>query len=716
MFSGGDSLLFFVSSVPVFMGSEQEADGSLSPELAVVLDVQKNAILTAVNAQIQGLQTNLLQAHSDLAVQIASDLQPDTYVFKKNGNEQQFSFNRKVAKTSGTALKASESGNIPKAKEELNKGISLINSGQKIKLADKSEFGWATVQEYVSDELADDEVDASKFKKAEKRAAVKIKTLQEKKRKTSLKFPRLLRLHPSALPDLAVLLVLFLRLLIIFAPKVDTPTIHSELPTCAFDAASEVTGPISVIPEINLFRQDSNLDCLEPCEFERGVEGSSSNFVQGKLCANFSFWQDTIQASDFVLDIIRNGYKILFRETPLPYSIENRSSARRQHIFVEGAISELMSRGCLREVSEYPQFCNSLRVAVQSSGKLRLILDLSHLNKFVVKKSVKYEDLRTVLQLFSPGMFVFSFDLKSAYHHIDICEEHMKFLSFKWPSVDGAMKFYEFKVLPFGLTSAPYVFTKVMRQLVKFWRGCGLLALMYLDDGIGGNLSRESAKNISVQVRKDLVSAGFTSNDEKSNWEPVQNLVFLGTVLDFETGLISIPEERILKLKSSIDSCLQDNVISARGLASITGQIISMSCAVGNVTRLLTRICYAAIEQRTSWDQLLFVSPEIRNELSFWQSNIDSINGKPMSPKSSAVGDVYSDASDSGFGGYFVQCGQDLVSGTWSDEEMRTSSTLREIFAVKFVLLSLLDQLSGLTVKWFTDNQNVPRIVSSGSS
>ena len=58
-------------------------------------------------------------------------------------------------------------------------------------------------------------------------------------------------------------------------------------------------------------------------------------------------------------------------------------------------------------------------------------LDLSHLNKFIIKKSVKYEDLRTVLQMFHPGMSVFSFDLKSAYHHIDICEEHRKCLSFK---------------------------------------------------------------------------------------------------------------------------------------------------------------------------------------------------------------------------------------------------------------------------------------------
>ena len=189
VFSGGDSLLFFVRFFcSCLMGSEQEAGGSLSPELAVVLDAQKNAIFTAVNAQIRGLQSNLLQAQSDLAVQIASDLQPDSYVFKRKGNEQQFSFNRKVAKTSGSALKALKSGNILKAKEELKKGISLINSRQKIiKLADKSEFRWATVQEYVSDELADDEVDASKIKKAEKRAAVKVKTLQEKKRKTSSK-------------------------------------------------------------------------------------------------------------------------------------------------------------------------------------------------------------------------------------------------------------------------------------------------------------------------------------------------------------------------------------------------------------------------------------------------------------------------------------------------------------------------------------------------
>ena len=98
-----------------------------------------------------------------MASQIASEVQPDTHVFKKKGNEQQFNFNRKVIKRSSAAVTALESENAGKAKEELNEGISLLNNRRKIiKLADKSEFGWATVQEYLYDDLADDEADVSK--------------------------------------------------------------------------------------------------------------------------------------------------------------------------------------------------------------------------------------------------------------------------------------------------------------------------------------------------------------------------------------------------------------------------------------------------------------------------------------------------------------------------------------------------------------------------
>ena len=62
--------------------------------------------------------------------------------------------------------------------------------------------------------------------------------------------------------------------------------------------------------------------------------------------------------------------------------------------------------------------------------------------------------------------------------------------------------------------------------------------------------------------------------------------------------------------------------------------------------------------------------------MSFSFNNVDSINGRPMSPKSSAIAVVYSDASDTGFGGYSVQCGADLVAGLWPKQHMGSSSTL----------------------------------------
>ena len=60
-----------------------------------------------------------------------------------------------------------------------------------------------------------------------------------------------------------------------------------------------------------------------------------------------------------------------------------------------------------------------------------------------------------------------------------------------------------------------------------------------------------------------------------------------------------------------------------------------------------------------------------------------------------------------------VQCGQEHVSGSWNSEDiMNGSFTMRKIIAVKYVLLSLVSKLAGLSLKWFTDNQNVPRILS----
>ena len=91
-------------------------------------------------------------------------------------------------------------------------------------------------------------------------------------------------------------------------------------------------------------------------------------FRRGRLKELSDFWKNEIQASKFVLDIIKHGHKPTLRSTLEPYSIPNRSSALKHKRFVNDSLKELLSLDCINEVEQIPKFINSLDVAVQSSG------------------------------------------------------------------------------------------------------------------------------------------------------------------------------------------------------------------------------------------------------------------------------------------------------------------------------------------------------------
>ena len=145
---------------------------------------------------------------------------------------------------------------------------------------------------------------------------------------------------------------------------------------------------------------------------------------------------------------------------PENFAIPNRSSAFRLEDFVFEAISELIERGCVKEVLNPSKFINSLHVVQQSGGKCKFILDLSYLNRFIWKQSIRFEDIRTVFDLFQSGHFFFTIDLKSGYHHLEIFPDHRQYLGFSW-NFGLVVKLFAFIILPSGLSSAPYIFCKI---------------------------------------------------------------------------------------------------------------------------------------------------------------------------------------------------------------------------------------------------------------
>ena len=82
--------------------------------------------------------------------------------------------------------------------------------------------------------------------------------------------------------------------------------------------------------------------------------------------------------------------------------------------------------------------------------------------------------------------------------------------------------------------------------LPKRWRGRGIKAITYIDDGIIAFSGFEIAKPVSELVRLDIFSAGCVINNEKSSFNPKIKGKWLGTIIDTRELTFTIPQEKIL--------------------------------------------------------------------------------------------------------------------------------------------------------------------------
>ena len=179
--------------------------------------------------------------------------------------------------------------------------------------------------------------------------------------------------------------------------------------------------------------------------------------VCGNLRQNATFWRDTLQVSDFILGIVTEGYRLPFIKLPRPSFQDNRVTSVEDKCFVAEAIQELLASGCAVSVDSVPLVCSPLIVVAKEGGKRRLVIDLRHVNNHLHKFRFRYEGLDIAAQLLEKGCWMTTFDLKSGYHHIEIHPDYWSYLGFSWEH-GGKRVHYVFRVLPFGLATACYVF------------------------------------------------------------------------------------------------------------------------------------------------------------------------------------------------------------------------------------------------------------------
>ena len=181
--------------------------------------------------------------------------------------------------------------------------------------------------------------------------------------------------------------------------------------------------------------------------------------------------------------------------------------------------------------------------------------------------------------------FLYKFDISQGYHHIDIDKNHQKYLGFSW-KIDGKIRYFMFTVLLLRLCSAPFIFTKVMRSLVKYWKREGIKICVDIEESLGVSPLLELALEKAEFVRNSFTQCGFIINSEKSVWQPQKELIWLGIKINLINSRFTIPENRILSIMESIQVTIKNlPYTTARNLSKLCGKIISTKFVLGNIAQ-----------------------------------------------------------------------------------------------------------------------------------
>lgn len=422
------------------------------------------------------------------------------------------------------------------------------------------------------------------------------------------------------------------------------------------------------------------------------------NHQVGRLQLHFSRWKQ-ITSDPTILNWVL-GYKIPFETKPYQSNIPlNDKFSAQEVIQISSEINKLIHLKAI-EICQFhkDQFCSPIFIIKKSNGSFRFILNLKKLNTFIPTEHFKLEDYRTVCKILQKNDFLVSIDLKDAYYMVSIHEESKKYLRFFFQR-----KLYQFNVLPFGLCTAPFTFTKIMKPIVAHLREKGFISVVYLDDYLCiGKDYQQCLENMTATI-DILERLGFIINREKCNLTPNQYCKFLGFIFDTVNMTLDITTEKRNKCLKIIKELLNKKQIKIRILAQGIGTLVSVCPAIKYgmlYTRELERLKYLTLKNNNdNYEFSTTLNSSCKYDLEWWSHNIvSSIN--PIRKNSYKL-EIFTDASNTGWG---ASCDSETASGHWSKEETQFHINSLELIAAFFGLKCFAKDLRNSEILLRIDN------------
>ena len=174
-----------------------------------------------------------------------------------------------------------------------------------------------------------------------------------------------------------------------------------------------------------------------------------------------------------------------------------------------------------------PCFYSNYFPIMKPDGSARFILNLERFNLSIQYHKFKMDTMKEVIQLIFPNCFFAKIDFKHAYYSVYVQPKDRDWFRFLWRD-----SHFRFTCLPQGFTSAPRVFTKLLKPVFSHFRSLGIIALCYLDDCLFLASSADALLKDLKYVIGVLDALGLTISVSKSCLVPSQRIEFLGFTLD----------------------------------------------------------------------------------------------------------------------------------------------------------------------------------------
>ena len=441
--------------------------------------------------------------------------------------------------------------------------------------------------------------------------------------------------------------------------------------------------------------------------------------VVGRIQARWWVWKELLHAPLFVEEWVRLGVPLFLSPQAEPWPVveppRDRVFEPEQRRWLAQELWRLHRSGALEACLPSDLDAVSPMHLLPKSGRKqwRLVIDQRAVNDRLVSRSVKFEGLGDVIRLLERDAWAVTWDLAEGYMHVLLDEKAQRLMGVYWEG-----RWFRFRTLTFGLCVSPWVFCKVVRVLVSYWRRLSFSVVSFVDDFI--LIGRD--KDLLIRQRDFCEGvmdvAGFVREKSKGQWSPTQRPVFHGLELDSVERVIRVPPEKLDRIAEIVhrvyDASRSGSGITARWLASLAGKIISIDLAF-SPAKVMTRAMFGVIDAANrfpwQWGHHVRVSSQVSQDLEWLVVNLKKFNGRrAWRPPVVLVVEV--DASHLGCGGCLLSSlnSPEVRFGiAWSEELIARWELLHinimELAGVLVALVSLGEVLRDRAVEFRLDSR-----------